>query len=151
MKYWLGSGEALIVIGLCWLLMRHGSHLPSAAHPWLHRLIILGMYAAGTVLVATTVGQWVLHEILRLAGVTNVSTAPGSGVGWAMVTIGGIALIAALAVSLVWAPSLALAYVAVMAPLVLALAPGGIAHQVYAMTSAPAASAVSQVATWAGG
>lgn len=149
--YWLGGGEALIVLGLCWLAMRHYSHLPGQAHPWIHRLVILGMYAAGTVLAATTVGLWVMHAIQRIGGFAGTSTAPGGGIGWALVTVGGLALIAGLAVTLIWVPDPAYAYVALAAPLVLALAPGGFVHQAYAFTSAPAHSAVAQVAVWAGG
>ena len=148
--YWLGGGEALITLGVCWLALRHYGHLPGQARPWVHRLVILGMYAAGTVLVVTTVGLWVVHAIQRLSGFGG-GTAPGSGIGWALVTVGGLSLIAGLAVALIWAPDPAYAYVALAAPLVLALAPGGFVHQVYVFTSAPAQSAVAQVAVWAGG
>jgi hypothetical protein len=148
--YWLGGGEALIVIGLCWLLMKYGHHLPGAAHPWLHRLVILGMYAAGLVLSVTTIGLWVLGKMRWLGGLTG-GTDPGHGLAWALVVVGGIALIFALVVALVWSPNLGVAYIALLAPLLLALAPGGFPHQVYAVTAAPAQSAVAQVATWAGG
>jgi hypothetical protein len=147
---WLGGGEALIVAGLCWLMMRYVSHLPAMAHPWIHRLVIIGMYAAGTVLVVSVVGLWLVHLIQRLGGFAG-GTAPGSGIGWALVTIGALALAAAVAVALVWMPNAAFAYVALAAPLVLALAPGGFAHQIYALTSQPAHSLVTQVAVWAGG
>lgn len=148
--YWLGGGEALIVAGLCWLLMKYAHHLPAMAHPVIHRLLIAGMYCAGTVLAVSTVGSWIIHLLQRIGGLAG-GTAPGGGIGWAMVTVGALALITALAVALIWMPNPMFAYVAAAAPLVLALAPGGIAHQVYGATTGPAHSIVSQVATWAGG
>jgi hypothetical protein len=148
--YWLGGGEALITAGLCWLLMKHYGNLPSGTHPWIHRAVIVLMYAAGTVLAVSATGLWIVRTIRHFSGLAG-GTGPGSGIGWALVTVGGLALLAGLAVALIWAPNPAYAYVALAAPLVLALAAGGIVHQVYAATSAPAGQLVSQVAVWAGG
>jgi hypothetical protein len=147
---WLGDGAAIITAGLCVLLMRFGHHLPAATHPWLHRLVILGMYSAGAVFVITTVGTWLIGIARRIGGITG-GTAPGTGIGWAMVTLGALFLAATILVALVWQPDISVAYVAVAAPLLLALAPGGIAHSIYVFTTAPAQSLVSQLATWAGG
>ncbi len=149
--YWLGGGEALIAAGLGWLVLRHYSRLPARTHPWIHRGVILLMYAAGTVLAVSTVGLWAERTVERLGGMAVGGTGPGGGIGWALVTVGGLALIAALLVALIWAPDPAYAYVALAAPLVLALAAGGAASQFYAVTSAPAHQLVSQVAVWAGG
>jgi len=147
---WLGGGAALIAAGLCWLLMRHLHHLPAMTHPWLHRALIAGMYCAGAVAVVTVAGQWVLHLIQRIGGFAG-GTAPGSGIGWALVTIGALFLAAAVFVALVWAPDVSVAWVALVTPLMLALAPGGFAHHLYDITAGPAQQAVSQLATWAGG
>jgi hypothetical protein len=149
--YWLGGGEALIAAGLGWLVLRHYSNLPSGTHPWIHRGVILLMYAAGTVLAVSTVGLWAVRTIRRFSGMVAGGTGPGGGIGWALVTIGGLALIAGLIVALIWAPNPAYAYVALAAPLVLALAVGGIVREFYVVTSAPAHQLVSQVAVWAGG
>jgi len=97
---WAGSGTALITIGACWLLLRHLSHLPSGTHPWLHRLAIIGMYCAGLVLTVTAAGQWVLSTARSLIGMIG-STTPGSGAGWAMITIGALALALAVLVALI--------------------------------------------------
>lgn len=148
---WVGSGIAVITAGLCWLLLRHLSHLPSATHPWLHRAVIIGMYCAGAVFVFTPAGQWLLHLCQRALGLVGASTAPGSGLGWALVTLGALALAAAVAVALIWTPNGQYAYVALATPLVLALAPGGFAHQIYVVTAAPAQQLVTSLATWAGG
>jgi len=148
---WVGSGVAVITAGLCWLLLRHLNHLPSGTHPWLYRAAIIGMYCAGAVFVLTPAGQWLLGIARRALGMAGASTAPGSGLGWALVTLGALALAAAVAVALVWTPDGQYAYVALATPLVLALAPGGFAHQIYIVTSAPAQSLVTQLATWAGG
>jgi hypothetical protein len=147
---WAGSGAALIVIGLCFLLMRFGHHLPPVSHPWQHRAIIVGMYCAGAVLVVTTAGAWVLHTLESLGGFAG-GTAPGSGAGWALVTIGALFLFATVVVALVWVPDTSVAYIAAVTPLMLALASGGIAHQIYTATAYPAQELVSQAAHWAGG
>lgn len=147
---WLGSGAALIVIGLVFLLMKFGHHLPSASHPWLHRLVIVGAFCAGAVLVLTTVGSWLLHLLESIGGFAG-GTAPGTGIGWALVTYGALALFAGIVVALVWEPDPSIAYLAMVTPLMLALAPGGFAHEVYTFTSAPAQALVTQVAHWAGG
>jgi hypothetical protein len=150
MGAWLGSGAALIVAGLCWLLMRHLSHLPSMTHPWLHRALIIAMYCAGAVAVVTPVGLWLLRLIQRLFGFVG-GTAPHTGLGWALVTVAALTLAAAVTVALVWVPDISVAYVALATPLVLALAPGGFAHRLYEVTAGPAQSLVIHLATWAGG
>jgi hypothetical protein len=147
---WLGGGAALIAAGLCWLLMRHLHHLPSQTHPWLHRALIAGMWCAGAVAVVTAAGQWLVSLIQHLGGLVG-GTAPGTGIGWALVTVGALAMAAAVAVALVWAPDVSAAWVALATPLVLAIAPGGFAHHLYDITAGPAQALVSQLATWAGG
>jgi hypothetical protein len=148
---WVGSGFAVITAGLCWLLLRHLNHLPSGTHPWLHRLVIVGMYCAGVAFVFTAAGQWIISHALSASGLVGVSTAPGSGLGWALVTIGALALAATVAVALIWTPSAQYAYVALATPLVLALAPAGFAHHIFDVTAAPAQQLVTSIATWAGG
>lgn len=148
---WAGTGVAVITAGLCWLLLKHLNHLPSGAHPWLHRLAIIGMYSAGIVFSVTAFGQWILARIRSAFGLVGASTVPGSGLGWALVTLGAIGLAAAVVVALVWVPNEKYAYIALVTPLVLALAPAGFAHQIYTATAAPAQTLVTNVATWAGG
>lgn len=147
---WLGTGAAVIVAGLCWLLMRYGSHLPSMTHPWQHRAVILGMLAAGTVLTATLAGQWVIREADRLLGLVG-GAHPGGGLAWALATIGALFVAATIVVALIWAPDQGTAYIALAAPLVFALAPAGFAHQLFVFISGPANTLVSQLSTWAGG
>lgn len=148
---WAGPGFAVITAGLCWLLLRHLNHLPPNTHPWLHRLVIAGMYCAGVAAVFTAGGQWLLNLCRGALGVAGASTAPGSGLGWALVTLGALALAATVFVALVWTPSAQYAYVALAAPLVLALAPAGFAHHIFDVTAAPAQQLVAGIATWAGG
>ena len=148
---WVGSGFAVITAGVCWLLLRHLNHLPSNTHPWLHRLVIIGMYCAGVAAVFTAGGQWLLHTCQQAIGLAGASTAPGSGLGWALVTLGALALAATVFVALVWTPSAQYAYVALAAPLILALAPAGFAHHIFDVTAAPAQQLVAGIATWAGG
>jgi hypothetical protein len=147
---WAGSGIAVITAGVCWLLLRHLNHLPSGTHPWLHRAVIIGMYCAGAVFVITPGGQWILRTCQAAVGLIG-STAPGSGLGWALATLGALALAAAVFVALVWAPNGQYAYVALVTPLALALAPAGFAHHIYDITAVPAQQLVAQIAAWAGG
>ena len=148
---WAGSGVAVITAGLCWLLLRHLNHLPAGTHPWLHRLVIIGMYCAGVAFVLTAAGQWILNLARSALGLVGASTAPHSGLGWALITLAALFLAAAVFVALVWTPSAQYAYVALATPLVLALAPAGFAHQIYVVTSAPAQQLVAAIATRAGG
>jgi hypothetical protein len=148
---WAGSGIAVITAGVCWLLLRYLHHLPSNTHPWLHRLAIVGMYCAGIVFTVTAAGQWILGKCRQALGLVGASTAPHSGLGWALVTLGAVALIIAVAVALIWVPNERYAWIALMTGLVLALAPAGFPHEVYAASSAPAQHLVSSIATWAGG
>ena len=147
---WLGGGAAIIVAGLCFLLMRYGHHLPAMTHPWQHRAVIILMYCAGAALLLTTVGAWALHGLTALAGLVG-GTAPGSGIGWALVTLGGLFLFAGVVVAVIWVPDTGVAYVAAATPLMLALSAGGVAHQIYVVTTAPAQELVTQIAHWAGG
>jgi hypothetical protein len=147
----VGSGVALVTAGVCWLLLRHLNHLPSGTHPWLHRLVIIGMYCAGAVAVLTPGGQWVISRIEGAFGLVGASTAPGSGLGWALVTLAALAMAATVIVALIWSPSAQYAYVALAAPLVFALAPAGAAHNLFVDTAAPAQHVVSSISTWAGG
>jgi hypothetical protein len=148
---WVGSGFAIVTAGVCWLLLRHLSHLSSGTHPWLYRLAIVGMYCAGVAFVFTAAGQWVIAHIESAFGMVGASTAPGSGLGWALVTLGALAIILTVIVALIWTPNGQYAYVALAAPLILALAPGGIAHHIFVVTAAPAQQVVGSIATWAGG
>lgn len=148
--YLLGGGEALIVIFVCYLMMRHVSRLPSMTHPVANRLIIAGMFCAGVVLAATSLGLWVIAKAHWLGGLTG-GTNPGDGIGWSLVTIGALLLAASVAVALIWDPNPSVAYLALVTPLMLALVPGGFLHQAYVFVSSPAASAVNQVAHSLGG
>ena len=147
---WLGTGAAVVVIGLCLLLMRFGHRLPSVSHPWQHRAVIVLMYAAGAALLVTTGGSWVLHTLGSLGGWIG-GTAPGSGIGWALVTIGALFLLASVVADLIWQPNATAAYRAAVTPLALALATGGVAAQIYAFTAYPAQQLVLQIGHWAGG
>jgi hypothetical protein len=147
---WFGSGGAVIVMGLCWLAMKHMEHLPAKTHPYLRRAVIAAMYCAGAALAVTSAGEFVIRlgdDAEGLAG----GARPGTGLAWALVTTGALLLAAAVVVALIWVPDLAFAYVAAAAPLVLALAPGGFAHSIYTATAGPAQDAVYQIAAWAGG
>ena len=148
---WAGSGVAVVAIGVGWLLLRHKDHAPGVTHPWLHRLAIVIMYCAGVALVFTAAGQWVISHILSLSGLVGASTAPGSGAGWALITIGSLALLLTVITALIWTPDARYAWIALATPLVLALAPAGIAHHVFEVTAAPSQQLVTNIATWAGG
>lgn len=145
---WFGSiAAAAVVIALCVLLTKHHSRLPSATHPWVHRFVIIGVFFAGTVISASSFGLWLIHMADDLLGYIG-GTANG-GLGWAIVTIAGLVLLAALIVALFDGSSAV--GLALVTPLVLAMSPAGFNHQVYLAVAAPAAELIANVAHWAGG
>ena len=79
----------------------------------------------------------------------GASTAPGSGLGWALVTLAALVLAATVAMALIWTPNARYAFVALAAPLILALAPAG-SHTTSSMSPPARRSAGGSIATWAG-
>lgn len=145
---WLGSGAGVVVIGLCVIISIFMHRLPGVTHPWVKRLLIVGMYCGGAALAVTTVGGWVNEGLLWVAGLAG---GTGYGIGYAAVVLIAAFLAATVAVGIIWAPDVATAYIAAMLPLILALAPGGWLHQIYTFTAYPAQAATVSVAHGLGG
>lgn len=143
-----GSGAALIVIGLCYVAMRHYRHLPAAAHPWICRILIVLMLFAGSALVVTPIGGWAIHLITLVGGWLG---GLNSGTLHAAIVIAGIVLVAATLASLIWMPADEAALSAVFVPLVLALPAAGALHTLYVLLGDNARTAVTSIASWLGG
>lgn len=146
---WAGSGAGVIMIGACVLLMRYMTHLPAAAHVWLGRAAITGMYCGGAAIAVTTIGQQAIRLLRWALGFAGGGT-PGSGLGWAFLILTALFLTITVAVAIKTADMLG-AYTAVILPLVLAVPAAGFLHQVYADTTYPSQQAVLAIAHWIGG
>lgn len=145
---WAGNAVGIIVIGLCFVAARFVNHLPSATHPWVHRFLIVAMYAGATAVLATPIGQFGLNLARTAAGWFG---GFDSGLGKAAIVIAGFFLLAATIVALIKVPSAGAATTAVLLAFVLALEPGGFLHQFYVVTSAPGQQFAAQIAAWMGG
>lgn len=143
---WAGSGAGLIIGGLSYVVMRYLHHFPAMSHPVLHRLVIIGMYAAGATLTLTSpVGAGIVSAELWLTGLLG---GVQGGTGHAAVVIAGTFLAAAVLVALIWVPDTGAAWLALALPFVLALS-GGHLHEILAVFPGPALA--QQVSHWLGG
>jgi hypothetical protein len=140
---WIGTGAAVIVIGLCVIGSIFMSHLPKVLHSWIRRLIIVLMFCGGAGLVVTPLGSLALRGLDLLGGLVG---GYATGWGWAAVVITSAFLAGTAFVCLIWVPDLTAAYIACVLPLILALVPGGILHSIYTGTTAPAQAAVEALA-----
>jgi hypothetical protein len=145
---WIGTGAGVILMGACYIAAIFASHLPKFSHPWVHRLLILGVYLGATAVLATAGGQLILSIANRLAGFFG---GFGSGLGHAGIVLGGFFLLLAFLVALIKAPSLAALSLAMLLAFTLALVPGGFLHNFYAQTAAPGQQYAAQFAAWLGG
>lgn len=145
---WVGTGAGLIVIGACLIAALFVQHLPSWSHPWVHRALIIGMYAGATAVLVTTIGQYAVRWALTIAGWFG---GFGSGLGKAAIVLGSLFLLLTVLIALWKVPSAGAATLAVGLAFLLALAPGGFLHQFYMATAVPGQQLASSVASWLGG
>lgn len=145
---WAGNAVGLIVIGLCVVAARFVNHLPSAIHPWIHRILIIAMYAGATAVLVTPIGQFALHLANTTAGWFG---GFDTGLGKAAIVVAGFFLLAATIVALIKVPSAAAASTAALLAFVLALEPGGFLHQFYVTTAVPGQQFAAELAAWMGG
>lgn len=145
---WAGAGTGLIVIGVCAVAAGFVGHLPKAAHPWIHRLLIVAMYAGATAVLVTPIGRFALNLAHTAAGWFG---GLDTGLGKVAIVVAGFFLLATVIVAVIKVPSAAAATTAALLAFVLALEPGGFLHQFYVVTSAPGQQFAAQIATWLGG
>jgi hypothetical protein len=145
---WIGTGAGLIIIGACVIATAFVNHLPKFSHPWVHRALIIGMYAGATALIVTTIGQFFLHLAEHVAGFFG---GFGSGLGKAAIILASFFLLLTVLIALIKVPSAGAATLAVALAFLLALVPGGFLHQFYVVTAAPGQQIAAQFATWLGG
>jgi hypothetical protein len=145
---WVGTGAGLIVIGACLIAAIFVNHLPKWSHPWVHRALIIGMYAGATAVLVTTIGQYALSWTETIAGWFG---GFGSGIGKAAIVLSSLFLLLTVLIALWKVPSAGAATLAVALAFLLALTPGGFLHQFYLTTAAPGQQLASSVASWLGG
>ena len=144
----IGSGVPLIVAGAAWILIGHYRRLPSATHPWICRALIAVMFMAGSALVVSGLGRWLMGIITGIAGWFG---GLNFGAAHVLITLAALSLLLTAVAGIIWAPDDSVATMALILPLVLALPAGGFLHHVYVATSAPAQAVASQLSAWLGG
>ena len=148
MSGWGGTGAGLIAIGICAIIIGIVTHLPKWSHPWVHRFLIIGMYAGATAVLVTPVGEFGRNLALTAAGWFG---GFGSGLGKVGIVLAGFFLLAAVIIALIKVPSAGAASLAVILAFLLSLEPGGFLHQFYVVTSVPGQQFADSIATWIGG
>ena len=145
---WIGTGAGVIMIGACFIVGIFSNHLPKFSHPWLHRLLIVGVYAGATAVLATAGGQLLLGWANTIAGFFG---GFASGIGYAAIVLAGFFLLLSFLIAVIKVPSLAAMTLALLLAFTLALVPGGFLHNFYVVTAAPGQQYATQFAAWLGG
>lgn len=144
----IATSGAIIVAAVTWTFLGHYHRLPSSAHPWICRALIVVMFCAGLALAISPVGTWLTH---LFNGITGLFGGLGSGLGHLLIVWGAWALLATLIVGLVWQPNDAVVSMALFLPWVMSLVPSGEMARLFASLSAPALQVVQNVSSWLGG
>jgi hypothetical protein len=137
-----------VAVAVVLLLMRHLSHAPQKAHPWIRRFNIILMWAAGAVFAASGVEGLAVRVTGDVTGFIGGQYAPIINVA---IVIGALFLVAGTLVALVWAPEDSAAFSALAVPLLLGLVAGGVLHGLYEATVAPGQQLAAAVNSWLAG
>ena len=144
----IGSGAGVVVIALALIMTGTSACLPAFLRSWVERAIIVLMYAGGSAIAVTTLGNWSTWIVTHIADLLGGLNA---GIPHTALTVVAMVLIFAVGVSLIVAPNAATGVVAAMLPLILGLVAGGVIHQVYLQTVIPGQALAAQVSSWIGG
>jgi hypothetical protein len=148
----IGAAAAgIILIAAVLFAMKHLSklHLPGAIEGIVLRLFMIAGYAGGVVLSVSLIGTLWTGLVNWIAGFFG---GIGSGtIPYIIIVIAGFTLLGGFLLELIFAPNAAAVMTAVALPLVLMLVPGGILHQFYATTAAPAQALANSFSAWLGG
>jgi hypothetical protein len=146
---WAVSWSAVAVLGTCAVLLHrmgtHGHHLPAWSHPWLSRLLIIGMFTGGCAVALTALGIYVLGAE-RWA--TGLAGGAGTGAARDAAIVAGLFLLTTVIIGLVWVPAPEIAWFALALPFVAALS-GGHLHGI--LTVLPVIQWCQAIAHWIGG
>lgn len=149
---WLGSAFGIVVIGSCTVLLhfarRHDARIPALAHPWVHRLLILGMYTGGCTVALTALGRYVTGAELRAVGFLAAILGASEGGVYVFSVICGLVSVCVVVFGAWLEPGPGIAWWALALPFVCALS-GGHLHGV--LTVFPVTDWSSSVASWIGG
>ena len=116
--------------------------------PWVHRFLIVGMYAGATAVLVTPVGQFGRNLAQTAAGWFG---GFGTGIGKVAIVLAGFFLLASVLIALIKVPSVGAASLAVILAFLLSLEPGGFLRQFYEVTSVPGQQFAADLASWLGG
>jgi hypothetical protein len=144
----VGSGAGVVTIALAMILGMHLGHVPQFLRKWAERFLIILMYVGGSAIAVTTLGSWGDWIINRIA---DVFGGIGAGIPHAALIITCMFLVAAVAVAIIWVPSMSTGMVAAVLPLILGLVAGGFLHAIYIATAIPAQAFATSLNAWIGG
>jgi hypothetical protein len=146
---WGVSWSAVAVIGVAAVFLHrmntHGQHVPGWAHPWLSRLLILGMFVGGCAVALTALGNYVLDAE---QWVTGLAGGNGSAAAHDVAVVAGVFLLLTVVIGMIWVPAPEVAWFALALPFVAALS-GGHLHGV--LTVLPVVQWCQEIAHWIGG
>jgi hypothetical protein len=149
---WIGSAFGIVVIAASAVLLyfagRHSARIPGSVHPWVHRLLILGMYTGGCTVALTALGVYVIGAELRVVGFAAGLLGGTPGAVYVFSVIAGLVAVAVVIFGAVLEPGPGIAWWALALPFVCALS-GGHLHGM--LTVFPVTDWSSTVASWIGG
>jgi hypothetical protein len=144
-----GSGAAIVVAALAFLLLTHHSRLPAVAHPWAKRAIIVLAFSAGSALTITWLGQQARTLLGMVVGWGSASADTGTAYALAVAAV--LVATAFTAVCIVFEPAPEAAVAAFILPVLLAIPAGGILHSLSTQVAAPAGAWAAAIMTWIAG
>lgn len=141
----IGSGAALVMVGVAMLVKKYQQHLPdkaAAAHPWITRARLVLMFMGGAALTITVFGGWIADGVLWLVGFTG-SWGP------AALKVVALSLLLVVVFGLLRAWSHA-GMAAMLLPIVLAMFASGFFHNLDNSISPKARNGATQLSDWLG-
>lgn len=141
-----GSGAGIVTIAVAWLIDRHQYRVPLVS-AWLARLAAILMFAGGSAVAVTPLGQWI---VTMADGAAQVLGGLGSGLPFAVLTVAALFLAVGVTTDLIWAPGSGLITAAVL-PLILGLTQGGLLHGMYEALAIPAGQYAAAISALIGG
>jgi hypothetical protein len=144
----IGSGAGVIAIAVAMVVSTITSRFPGFLRSWIERVVVVLMYAGGSAIAVTSLGNWGRWLITRSA---DLFGGLGAAIPQTALVITSIVLMVAVVVSLIWEPNAGTGMVAAVLPLFLGLVTGGAIHQIYLASVVPGQALASALSHAIGG